>query len=65
MNGVPKKAAFHLALKKYPTYWCCCYEHFAFGEINVQKGNSDLEAAYNMVVWLLENKYINQTEKQR
>lgn len=63
ISGVPKRAAYHLALKKYKEHWECCYEHFSFGEIHTQKGNTQFEAAYNMMCWLLENNNIKTEEK--
>lgn len=65
MKGIPEKAAYHFVLKKnvYDA-WQCNYEHPSFGELySFPAQKSPLDAAYNMLAWMIENGHIK-TEKK-
>ena len=52
------------SLRKYKNYYCVVYSDNVtrLGDNQWQNGKTPAEAAYNMVVWLLENGYIDKEE---
>jgi hypothetical protein len=52
------------SLRKYKNYYCVVYSDNVtrLGDNQWQNGKTPTEAAYNMVVWLIENGYINKGE---
>lgn len=48
------------SLRKYKNYYCVVYSDITtrLGDSQWQNGKTPAEAAYNMVVWLLENGYL-------
>lgn len=65
MKEIPEKASYRFVLKNNDyDAWQCNYEHPSFGELYSSVAQkTPLDAAYNMVVCMLENGHIK-TEKK-
>ena len=57
-NVTNNNAVYRFKLVKYPDKWECYHENFGLSSTGIQEGKTALEAAYNMVVYLKENKFI-------
>ena len=56
------KAVYRLTMRKYMSRYEFYHENFGSVSTIIANGESPIEAAYNMVVWLLENGHIKKGE---